>query len=90
MFIVTGLALPLLTYFGIVELELLDAVLYLHPLQVVLLALRAAVGASLSGWQGAFVLFYSLLSVGIALHLARAMYVRFVRRTTISRARRPA
>lgn len=88
--IVCALTLPLLSYFGIGNSELLATALYLHPLQAVLLALRAAAGAPLSGAQIAYVVVYSILSTVVVLHVARITYARFVRQTTLGRARRPA
>jgi fluoroquinolone transport system permease protein len=79
--IVSALALPLFTYFGLGNSDLLATLLYLHPLQAVLLALRAATGVALRGWQIGYALLYPVVVTYVILHLAQATYVQFVRRS---------
>lgn len=83
--IVSALTLPLVTYFGVGSSDLLSALLYLHPLQAVLLALRAATGVVLTGWQIGYVLFYPVVVTYVMLCLAQATYVQFVRRSVLHR-----
>lgn len=83
--IVSALTLPLLTYFGVGNSDLLSTLLYMHPLQAVLLALRAATGVALAGWQVAYVLFYPVMVTYVTLRLAQATYVQFVRRSVLHR-----
>lgn len=81
--ITTILALPLLPYFGVGDTALSGALAYLHPLQAVLLALRARTGAAPAGWQAVYVIGYALVSCAAAFVLARSAYDRFVRQTAI-------
>lgn len=83
--IVSALTLPLVTYFGVGNSDLLSALIYLHPLQAVLLALRAATGVALTGWQVGYVLFYPVAVTYVMLRLAQATYVQFVRRSVFYR-----
>lgn len=84
---VTVLTLPLLTYFGVGDAAIFSSLVYLHPLQAVLLALRAATGATLQAWQTVYILLYTGAFMLVALRLAQAAYERFVRRATLSSAR---
>lgn len=75
----TLLALPLLPYFGVGETALTTALIYVHPLQPVLLALQAGTGGALAGWQVVYVLLYGVVCNALALLLALRAYERFVR-----------
>lgn len=54
----SALFVPLLDYFGLVN----TAVMYLHPVQAILMLWRGALGTAV-GWQLAYGLLYSLLSI---------------------------
>lgn len=81
--IATILALPLGPYFGVGETAVSATLIYLHPLQTVLLALRAGAGGALAGWQQGYIVIYTVVSNAVALLLARRSYEQFVRKTVL-------
>lgn len=82
--VVTALALPLLPYFGVGS----TALTYVHPLQAVLLSLRAAVGSGLTGWQQVYAIVTVVAFNAMAFLLARRAYEQFVRQTDVGRGRK--
>lgn len=82
--VATILALPLGPYFGVGETAVSATLVYLHPLQAILLALRAGAGGVLAGWQALYVVVYAALINTVAFLLAEKAYKRFVRQTTLS------
>lgn len=91
--VATLLALPLGPYFGVGDTAVSATLVYLHPLQAILLALRAgAEGAGaetvLAGWQALYVVVYAVLFCSVAFLLAERAYERFVHQTTLSSKRK--
>jgi fluoroquinolone transport system permease protein len=76
--VVTLLALPLLPYFGLGQSPLAWALLYLHPLQPVLLLLRASFGSPVTLAQLTFALPAALLWSALSFVAAQNAYRRFV------------
>lgn len=79
--VATVLALPLLAYFDIGGGPSLAALLYLHPVQAVLLALSAASGALLESWQVGYTVIFLPLATLLISRQAQSAYRRFVRQT---------
>lgn len=79
---VAVLALPLLPYLGAGDSGMWLRLVYAHPLQAILLALRAGMGVPLSPWQRAYALLYPAIWTIILLGRAKAVYARHVRKTT--------
>lgn len=75
--LITLLALPLLPYFGVANFSWVKAVVYLHPLQPVLVLLQAAFHSAPSA-HIAYGLVAGSLWAGGAAFLARRSYRRFV------------